>query len=150
MMQKTWKMTETLANGYSYESTQWELSNEYQHDRVSMVFKNICFLVLWMKVASALEGLSLSPLVPWQPYSSQKQSWYHNIPTFDPNSTFNPFNATATFVQSTRIQRFLKTIQTLSCWYSLENSCRALSDEYPFARVSVILEDFCIILYWSN
>ena len=32
--QKTWKMTETLANGYSSESTQWELSNEYQLDRV--------------------------------------------------------------------------------------------------------------------
>ena len=28
------KMTETLANGYSYESTQWELSNEYHNDRV--------------------------------------------------------------------------------------------------------------------
>ena len=28
------KLTETLAHGYSYESTQWELSNEYQHDRV--------------------------------------------------------------------------------------------------------------------
>ena len=34
MMQKTLKMTETLANGYSFESTQWELSNEYQHNRV--------------------------------------------------------------------------------------------------------------------
>ena len=33
-------MTETLAHGYSFESTQQELSNEYQHDRVSMVFKN--------------------------------------------------------------------------------------------------------------
>ena len=31
-------MTETLANGYSFESTQQEFSNEYQHDRVSMVF----------------------------------------------------------------------------------------------------------------
>ena len=29
MMQKTWRMTETLANGYSSESTQQELSNEY-------------------------------------------------------------------------------------------------------------------------
>ena len=28
------KMTENLANGYSSESTQQELSNEYQHDRV--------------------------------------------------------------------------------------------------------------------
>ena len=26
--------TETLANGYSTESTQRELSNEYKHDRV--------------------------------------------------------------------------------------------------------------------
>ena len=29
-MQKTLKMTETLANGYSSESTRRELSNEYQ------------------------------------------------------------------------------------------------------------------------
>ena len=34
MMQKTWKMTGTLANGYSSDSTQQELSNEYQYDRV--------------------------------------------------------------------------------------------------------------------
>ena len=27
-------MTETVANGYSSESTQQELSNEYQHDKV--------------------------------------------------------------------------------------------------------------------
>ena len=50
-------MTETLANGYSSERSQQELSNEYQHDRVLMVFKNLCVLVLWMKVASALKGL---------------------------------------------------------------------------------------------
>ena len=31
---KTGKMTETLAHGYSSESTQSELSNEYKHDRV--------------------------------------------------------------------------------------------------------------------
>ena len=30
---KKWKMTETLVNGYPSESTQRELSNEYQHDR---------------------------------------------------------------------------------------------------------------------
>ena len=28
------KTPETLAHGYSCESTQWELSNEYQHDRI--------------------------------------------------------------------------------------------------------------------
>ena len=46
-------MTETWANGYSSESSLRELSNEYQHDRVWMVFKK-----LWTKVASALEGLT--------------------------------------------------------------------------------------------
>ena len=48
---------ETLAYGYSSESTQCELSNEYQHDRVQRFFKNLCVLVLWMTVASALERL---------------------------------------------------------------------------------------------
>ena len=48
---------ETLAYQYSSESTRWELSNEYQHDRVKMIFKNLCVLVLWTKIASALEGL---------------------------------------------------------------------------------------------
>ena len=33
-MQKTLKMTQTKTNGYSLESTQQELSNEYQYDRV--------------------------------------------------------------------------------------------------------------------
>ena len=46
-------MTETLAHEYSSESTELELSKEYQHDRVWMVFfqKNNS-----TKVASALEG----------------------------------------------------------------------------------------------
>ena len=59
MTQKRWKMTETLAYGYSSEGAQWELSNEYQHDRVQMVFKNLCILVLWTKIASALKGLNI-------------------------------------------------------------------------------------------
>ena len=50
------KMTETLADGYSSESTQQELSNEYQYDRVE-VFKDSFVLVLWTKVALAFEGL---------------------------------------------------------------------------------------------
>ena len=29
MMQKICEMNETLANGYSFESGQWELSNEH-------------------------------------------------------------------------------------------------------------------------
>ena len=50
-------MTETLANGYSYESTQRELSNEYQHARVEMVFKIFWVRVLRTKVSPILEGL---------------------------------------------------------------------------------------------
>ena len=50
-------MTETLAYGYSSESTQRGLSNEYQHEKVSMVYKNLCVRMLWMKVVSALVGL---------------------------------------------------------------------------------------------
>ena len=36
----------------------WELSNEYHYDRVYMFLKNPCVLALWVKVASALEGLN--------------------------------------------------------------------------------------------
>ena len=43
----------TLAYGYSFESTKGELSNEYKHDKVQ-VYKNLCILVLLMKVALAL------------------------------------------------------------------------------------------------
>ena len=35
---------------------------------------------------------------------------------------FNPSNAEATIVQSTRTLKSLKTIETLSCWYSFESS----------------------------
>ena len=51
-------MTETMANGYSSYRTQRELSNEYQHDRVKMIFIIFCFFVHWMKVISAAGGLS--------------------------------------------------------------------------------------------
>ena len=50
----------------------------------------------------------------------------------------------ATFAQNTRIQRFLKNIQTLSYWYSLDSSYGALSYKYQCARVSVIFQIFCI------
>ena len=34
MMQKNFKIIETQAHGYIFESAQWELSNEYHHDMV--------------------------------------------------------------------------------------------------------------------
>ena len=49
MMQKTLKMTKTLASGYSYESAQRELSNEYQHDRGKMVLILFAFLGIGRK-----------------------------------------------------------------------------------------------------
>ena len=39
MMQKPIKMAETLANGYSSESTQQGISNGYQHDNFQEVLR---------------------------------------------------------------------------------------------------------------
>ena len=58
-------MIETLACVCSSESTQRELSNEYQNGRVWMVFKNDWVLVLWTKVAPALEGLNGASLMSY-------------------------------------------------------------------------------------
>ena len=48
-------MPENLAHRYSTESA---ISIEHHHDRVWMVFQNLCVFVLWTKTASALEGLN--------------------------------------------------------------------------------------------
>ena len=82
-------MTETLAHGYSPDSSLRELSNEYQHDRVQMVFKNIRILVLLTKVCSALKGLLFSYflhvllLSRFLPYVLRDPLWLCsvNIPT---------------------------------------------------------------------
>ena len=71
-----------------------------------------------------------------------KRIWIELVKFKNDCSILNPSNAEATFVQSTRTQRFLKISQTLSCWYSLESSRRVLSDEYPFSRVWVIFPGF--------
>ena len=65
LCKKKRKIPETLTNWYSSESTQRELSHEYQHDKVSMFIKNLCVLVLWTKVASALEGLRINLIRIW-------------------------------------------------------------------------------------
>ena len=54
----------------------------------------------------------------------------------------NRSNAEATLVLSTRIQRFLKTSIPCHVCINLESFHWTLSDEYPFARVSVILSGF--------
>ena len=51
-------MSESLTHGYSSESTQQELSNMNTNMRKLNGFqKNLYVLVLWMKVALALQGL---------------------------------------------------------------------------------------------
>ena len=65
------------------------------------------------------------------------------------DNNFNPSNAEATFVQNTRRQRLLKTILSL-CWYSFDSSYCELSDEYPYAMISVICRVLRIILSWPN
>ena len=74
----------------------------------------------------------------------------HSAVILNQTEKLNPSNAEATFVQITKMQKYLKTILNLSSCYSLESSHRVLSDEYPFARVSAIFSYFHIILYWSN
>ena len=55
-----------------------------------------------------------------------KRTMQYNTNTiWKPWTCFNPSNAEATFVHSTRTQRFLKTI-LMSCWYSLNSSHWAL------------------------
>ena len=57
-MTKSSEITETMENGYSSDSTQRELSNEYQHDRVKMIF--VFYLLFWPFDGSKLvvEGLN--------------------------------------------------------------------------------------------
>ena len=57
----------SLAHGYSSEGTLWGLSDEYQYDRVKMIFIKVCLLVHWAKVAPTSEGLRV--LNHWQPGS---------------------------------------------------------------------------------
>ena len=63
---------------------------------------------------------------------------------------FNPSNAEATSIKCTRMQKNMKIILTKSSGYSYESPRRELSDEYPFAMVSVIFKVFLIFLYCSN
>ena len=51
-------MTETLANRYSSDRAQQELSNEYHHDRVWMDFKHLSDFISCVKIAAALKGLT--------------------------------------------------------------------------------------------
>ena len=64
-------------------------------------------------------------------------------------SSWNPLHLTLPMLGllSSKRKDFWKLISNLSCWYSLDSSCWALSDECPCARFSVIFQifpSFCI------
>ena len=55
-------MTETLANGYLYDSTQRGLSNEYQHDMVQIIAKYFYDIV--PRTKSSLSITRVNPFMP--------------------------------------------------------------------------------------
>ena len=58
IMTKICEMTETMENGYSPDSTQWELSNEYNMTGLRRVWLLFCYFVHWTEVTLAAEELS--------------------------------------------------------------------------------------------
>ena len=75
-------MTETLANGYSSESTQRELSNEYQHDRFWMVFQKSLHLCALDESTLSIGRVNTDkPRVELALHKYQVVYIYHNIPS---------------------------------------------------------------------
>ena len=64
----------------------------------------------------------------------------------DPNLTLPMLRLISSKAQ--KCKRFWK--RSKPCWYSLDSSRWALSDEYPFARGWIIFQVFCIISNWQN
>ena len=65
--------------------------------------------------------------------------------------TQSPFQFCGYFYPKHKVQRFLKSIETLSCWYLLDSSRWVLLNEYPFARVSVsFLYNFVFVKFTSS
>ena len=60
---KNCKLIETLGNGYLSDRTQQLLSNEYQHDRVKMVFKDFASLSFGQKYPQYWKGPILLTLL---------------------------------------------------------------------------------------
>ena len=81
-------------------------------------------------------GLSSIPLNPFRAPSGGGNLNKHRatccLVTFQDDLIY-PSNAEATFVRTTRNQRFLKNIHTLSCWYSWKAlaECPQMSTHMP-------------------
>ena len=92
----------------------------------------------WIKSVIMLQGIYLEDLHVCPIYSpvwAMKRYvvlWFPEVSFKTPSSNIkrvepvNLSNVEVTFVPSTRTQLFLKTTQTLSCWYSLDSPRRVL------------------------
>ena len=92
-----------------------EQNIEFRADKRKQVS---CLAPAAIKIFSALgreRSIGIVVLFAWLPPMNDHSMRTHQC-------KFNPSNAKATFLQSIRMQRSLKTIATLSCWYSLDSS----------------------------
>ena len=87
-------MTETLLYGYSSESTQQELSNEYQHDRVKIVFVKYLH-----PYALDKSSLSIGRVKRKQQNSHIPYKHLYKLVQWSRMETPNPSNAEATFIK---------------------------------------------------
>ena len=75
-------MTETLAHGYASESSQRDLSSEYQHDRVQIFFKNMFVFQLWTSSIEWVKGI-LREVISYPVIFSLSVVWTYD--TFENN-----------------------------------------------------------------
>ena len=124
-------VTETLAHVYSLEITRRELSKEYQHDRVQMLFKNLWILLLWPKGVSALDVLNDA------------------LVSISVNST-ETITLTLMLLVANLMTKGWEMTETLAHGYSYESTQRELSYEYPHDLVRMIFIMFCIFVHWTK
>ena len=115
--------------GFVYDSQWWK-------------WKPNAMLILWCQTPVEVDSWHFRKR--WvNHYIQASTNWkISGMYTWKQQPPSNPFNAEATLIKGTSMQKFFKPIQTLPSWYSLESSCWVLSDEYSFARVSVIFQVF--------
>ena len=149
IMLKNLKMTETLANGYSSESAQQDLSNAYQHDGVMKIFNNLCLIVLWTKVTSTLEGLN--PFMP----GSLDMIWLKEILThLHPECIYGVKNINFLFLQNllyhisfvcSVANVLLRTLHAIS----LEIFCKLIFQRC-YLTLSLLLVNLINMTWWQS
>ena len=105
----------------------------------SMCNKTICILFKLNWHASLLISILQSYLALFDTSSTNRFADWYGLD----NLTLLMLRLLSSNAQKSK--KKMKIILTLSSWYSLESSCWALSDEYPFAMVSIICKLFVIV-----